>query len=163
MNSKQFIDRVVNKMGYNPNQFTVVEGGNDFDRISDEITFGLDSGMVFLLDSCVPDTEANECAKEWNKLNDRKVITYDMDGGVSIIIKGESESVEGLNVQSLGVINSFLNNLNKVVEPVEEVEPEVENVSLKDYYRLNLPDNRIGRKSDETLIKELKDAGFSVD
>ena len=167
-NAKEFINRVVNKMGYTPSQFTVVEGGNDVDRISDEITFGLDEGMVFVLDSLIP-SEANECVKDWSVLDNRKVISCDVDNGVSIIVKGKSETDEGINIQPLGVINSFLNELIKinhqesVNEFVEETETvESEQISLKDYYRLNLPNNKIGRKSDETLIKELKEAGFSV-
>ena len=160
-NGKDFINRVVKKMGYNPDQFTVIEGGNDFDRISDEITFGLDSGMVFVLDSLVP-SESMECVKDWSKLDNRSVITADIENGVSIIIKGE-KGEEGVNIQPLGVINSFLNQLINVVEPVDETEQEpTEHISLKDYYRLNLPDNKIGRKSDETLIKELEEAGFAV-
>ena len=167
-NAKEFINRVVKKMEYNPNQFTVVEGGNDVDRISDEITFGLDEGMVFVLDSLIP-SEANECVKDWSVLDNRKVISCDVDNGVSIIVKGKSKTDEGINIQPLGVINSFLNELIKinhqesVNEFVEETETvESEQISLKDYYRLNLPNNKIGRKSDETLIKELKEAGFSV-
>jgi len=162
--AKDFINRVVRKMGYNPDQFTVVEGGNDFDRISDEITFGLDGGMVFVLDSLIP-TEANECVREWSLLDNRKVISCDVDNGVSIIVKGE-KGEEGINVQPLGVINAFLNQLIKIESQeatndfVEET--ETERISLKDYYRLNLPDNKIGRKSDKTLIKELEEAGFKV-
>jgi hypothetical protein len=71
--------------------------------------------------------------------------------------------MEGINVQPLGIINAFLNQLGMVtVEPKEEGEPK-EHISLKEYYRLNLPDNKIGRKSDKTLTKELEEAGFSVD
>ena len=169
MKSKEeFIKRVVNKMGYFKNDYTVVEGGNDFDRISDEITFAFDDGkMAFVLDSCIP-SEANETVKDFSKLPQYSVITFDKFNGISIIVNVHGED-EGLNIQPLGVINTFLNNLIKIEhqeevnEFVEETETvEIEEISLKDYYRLNLPDNKIGRKSDETLIKELKEAGFEV-
>ena len=76
----------------------------------------------------------------------------------------DSEGGETINVQPLGVINSFLNNLINGIEPIQEddTEENTERVSLKDYYRLNLPWNKIGRKSDATLIRELEEAGFKV-
>ena len=105
---------------------------------------------------------------EWGILtNDSPwLFTFDKDSGVSLIVSyaDDSEIVEGINIQSLGIINTFLNLFNTYsVEPVNEIEQEpTEHISLKDYYRLNLPDNKIGRKSDETLIKELEEAGFKV-
>ena len=45
---------------------------------------------------------------------------------------------------------------------VDKLDAPIEKISLKDYYKLNLPNNRIGRKSNETLIKELEEAGFKV-
>jgi len=166
--TKDFINRVVKKMGYDSSQFTVVESGN-FEEVSERITFGLVTGMVFVLDSLTP-SEANKCVKDWSGLDDRSVITADIDNGVSIIVKGNIiESTDCVNVQPLGVINSFLNqlikddhqeNVNEFIEESKTVESE--QVSLKDYYRLNLPYNKIGRKSDKTLIRELKDAGFKI-
>jgi hypothetical protein len=170
-NAKEFINRVVKKMEYNPNQFTVVEYDENevIENVEllvyEELQLG---NMVFLVNSCVPSI-SKEVAHGYSNSDIAKVITADIDNGVSIIVKGKSETDEGINIQPLGVINSFLNELikinhqksvNEFVEETEKVESE--QISLKDYYRLNLPNNKIGRKSDETLIKELKEAGFSV-
>lgn len=170
-NAKDFISRVVKKMGYTPDQFTVVEG-NVYSELFDDIENALDEGMVFLDGSCVVDSEPYKIALEYNYSPASTIITCDVDNGITIIVPlrdDSDEEKEGINVQPLGVINTFLNQLIKIAhqeevnEFVEETETvESEEISLKDYYRLNLPDNKIGRKSDETLIRELKEAGFEV-
>ena len=164
--TKDFINRVVKKLGLNPNEFTVIEDSNVYEDVNEDIINALGKGIVFIEGSCIPNSVANQVAKEFNSLNECKVFTFDKDSGVSLIVSyaDDSEIVEGINIQSLGIINTFLNLFNTYsVEPVNEIEQEpTEHISLKDYYRLNLPDNKIGRKSDETLIKELEESGFKV-
>lgn len=192
-NTKDFINRVTNKMVYNPSDYTVIENSEVYEEVKEDIVNALDDGMVFIEGTCIPDSVANQIAKEYNSFDTNKVITCDVDNGVSIIVPfdNKSELIEGVNVQSLGVINAFLNEYIKSKEPLKEVVLEVftkkgvvqpdikevmstksdikfkkgepiEHIPLKDYYRLNLPDNKIGRKSDETLTKELEEAGFKV-
>ena len=166
-NAKDFINRVVKKMGYTANQF-IIGNQEDTDIV-------LSNGMLFLEGTCIPNSDANNLAQAYNDNEEFKVITCDIDNGVSIIVSsfGDIEQLEGINIQPLGVINTFLNQLikiesqeavNEFVEEDKEIVEQVdtEHISLKDYYKLNLPDNKIGRKSDKTLIKELEDAGFSV-
>ena len=163
-NGKDFISRVVKKMGYNPDQFTVVDG-NVYDEFDEDVSNALDYGMVFIEGSCVNDSIAYQIVREYNTSESYRVITADIDDGVSIIVSALSDTVEGINVQPLGVINAFLNQLIKgtIQEPTNTTaQNESEHISLKDYYRLNLPDNKIGRKSDKTLIRELEEAGFKV-
>jgi hypothetical protein len=169
-NGKDFINRVVKKMGYNPSDYTTVEG-NVYDEVKEDVLNGLDEGMVFLIGACVPDSPANQIAKSYHELGNRSVITCDVDNGVTIIVAcvDDSEKIEGVNIQPLGVINAFLNSLTKLdvapkesIKEVESKEEDVERISLKDYYRLCLPDNKIGRKSEATLIKELEEANFKV-
>ena len=164
-NGKEFINRVVKKMGYNPDQFAVVESGN-----LEEVDVAVfdDGIMTFITGSLTPNSEANDTVKHFHELDTCSVITANIDSGVSIIVSVASinEDTEGVNIQPLGIINSFLNQLINIGnqeatnEIVEEV--ETERISLKDYYRLCLPENKIGRKSDDTLIKELEEAGYKV-
>lgn len=161
--SKDFIDRVVKKMGYTTNDYTVVEG-DIYEEVKEDVLNGLDNGMVFLMGACINDSAANQIAIECNG-----VITCDIDNGVTIIISVllDSTTHEGINIEPLGAINAFLNDINKIEVKVvpdnkTDIEDSSEHTSLKDYYKLKLPENRIGRKSDKTLIKELEEAGFSV-
>ena len=163
-NAKEFIDKVTKKMQYSPSEYTVIDDSNVYEELKEDIINALDIGMVFIEGTCIPDSPANQLAKECNS------ITWDNGNGISIIVPSDHYLTEGINIQPLGVINTFLNELIKLkVEPIllqdtinEEDEETKEHISLKDYYRLNLPENRIGRKSDATLIKELEEAGFGV-
>lgn len=178
-NTKDFINRVVKKMGYSPSEFIEVEG-DVYEDVLNDTHEGLNEGMVFLIDTCIKDSAANQIAKEYNESEYYQVITFekDKDNSVSIIVSCADghETVDGVNIQPLGIINAFLNQLTKigvviedtVVDGIQEpnkksVEALTEHISLKDYYRLNLPDNKIGRKSDDRLIKELEEAGFKVE
>ena len=152
-NENEFIKRVSDKMGYSNDGYTVIE--------KDETDYEInDNGITFVIGSCIDGNTSNEIVKEYNLSKDYKVMTFDKWEGISIIAPFSCESGEGLNIQGLGTINSFLTLL--LAKPVIEEEELIENISLKEYYKLNLPDNRIGRKSDETLIKELEEAGFKV-
>ena len=163
--ANDFIRRVSNKMGYAPTGFTVIEDTGVYEEVKEDVVNALDNGMAFIQGTTVADSIPNQIAKEYNSLATCKVLTYDKFNGVTLLINynDNSDTVEGVNIQSLGVINSFLDELINGI-PVKEVDKEsTDHISLKDYYKLNFPDNRIGRKSDETLIKELEEAGFKVD
>jgi len=159
-NNKEFIEKVTKKLGYNKKQYTVIEDSGVYEDIKEDVLNALDNGIAFIEGACVIDSVVNQVVKEFDS------ITWDNDNGISLIVSvnpGENEGT--INVHPLGVINAFLNGFMKgVSESIKEddAEEDKERISLKDYYRLNLPWNKIGRKSDATLIKELEDAGFKV-
>ena len=141
-----------------------------FINISDDIEYMTDcvelallhlstNGMIVLNDTAITTTASYELATNCNG------ITWDKFNGVTLIPYASEllNKEDNINIQSLGAINTFLNEYTKISKvEVNEEGDLVERISLKDYYRLCLPDNKIGRKSDATLIKELEDAGFKV-
>lgn len=156
-NNKEFIEKVTKKLGYNKNRYTVVEDSGVYEDIKEDVINALDKGIVFIEGACVPNSAVNQVVKDLDS------ITWDNDNGISIIVSVNAGENDTINIKSLGEINAFLNQFMKApVVKVEENEDLKERISLKDYYRLNLPDNKIGRKSDDTLIKELEEAGFKV-
>ena len=127
--------------------------------------------------------DAYKVAIEQNNSPYANVITWNKDFGVTIITKetttpqsyGMSYSdltknnFEAVNCQPLGVITSFLETLRtfQIDEDLDRAEEEItsfdiESIDIKEYYKLCFPDRRIGRKKEETLIKELKNGGFEV-
>jgi len=185
----KFISRVINKMGYSINDYTIIDDSSSYEEVKEDVKNGLDKGMVFIEGACVPNTVPNKIVEEYNSIDTVKVLTCDNHTGISIIINYKDESLKGINVQSLGAINLFLNELqdssiknidksfSKDFAPIKEIlkeksnelsskdKEDLEEKSLKDYYRncfKDFSDKKIGRKSKETLIKELKEAGFKI-
>jgi len=158
-NEKEFIHRVTKKLAW-------FKGG--FETIESESTPNEFSNSILFVTNSIGNKSANDFVITHATCSSSKVLTFDKFGGISLIIPFECESDDNINIQSLGVINSFLNHYENVTNQIANIEfkkeeqEDAEHISLKDYYRLNLPDNRIGRKSDETLIKELEEAGFGV-
>jgi len=164
-NNREFIEKVTKKLGYNKNKYTVVEDSGVYEEIKEDVINALDKGIVFIEGACIPNSAVNQVVKELNS------ITWDNDNGISIIVSVNAGENDTINIKSLGEINAFINLLMSVdalkpeiVEPIKEESSEdlKESTSLKDEYRKNLPNNKIGRKSDATLIKELEEAGFKV-
>lgn len=128
--------------------------------------------------------DAYKVAIEQNNSPYANVITWKNDFGVTLITKDNTEpqsyglsysdltanNFKAVNVQHSGVIVSYLDALRtfKIDEDLDRVELEeektfdIEQIDLKDYYKLCFPDRKIGRKKEETLIKELKEGGFEV-
>ena len=132
--------------------------------------------------------DAYKVAIEYNNSKDHSVITWNKDFGVTIITKDTMEAkqfgfsfsdltrnnYEAVNAQPIGIILEYIDFLglskNSEVDLIDSIEldniqqkdSDVILMELKEYYKLNFPDRRIGRKKEETLIKELKDAGFEV-
>lgn len=121
----------------------------------------------------------------WNKDFGVSVITKGDKSGEFMYRPNFDELISSnyatVNAQNLGVINEWLDNYKVFgVEPSKQKEVETEvfiregvvaptieevfkqELSLKERYKLSFPDVRIGRKSDKTLIKELKEAGFEI-
>jgi len=127
--------------------------------------------------------QAYKVATEYNNKEGYEVLTWAKDFGVTIIFHSSnstsydygyefedliSSKYESVNAQNIGIINELLSlykssGCKNVIEDtfIDGVK-QPKDINLKDYYRLCLPSNRIGRKSDKTLIKELKEAGFNV-
>ena len=127
--------------------------------------------------------DAYKVAIEQNNSPYANVITWNKDFGVTIITKETTtpqsygisysdltkNNFEAVNCQPLGVITSFLETLRtfQIDEDLDRAEEEItsfdiESIDIKEYYKLCFPDRRIGRKKEETLIKELKNGGFEV-
>ena len=135
--------------------------------------------------------DAYKVAIECNNSDKAEVYTWNKDFGVTIIMPGEGSTIneygltysdltknnfQAVNSQPIGVLTAMLESfsvlrrnieddeaLDRVELDHEEVQTlDIEEIDIKEYYKLCFPDRRIGRKKEETLIKELKDGGFEV-
>jgi hypothetical protein len=128
--------------------------------------------------------DAYKVAIEQNNSPYANVITWNNDFGLTMITKGNTEPqsyglsysdltanrFKAVNAQNSGVIVAFLDSLRtfKIDDDLDRVELEeqktfdIEEINIKDYYKLCFPNRKIGRKKEETLIKELKEGGFEV-
>ena len=125
--------------------------------------------------------ESFKVAAEYNKMDGFSVITWAQDFGVTIIRTGNDYDLisfdydinfynllkykyEMVNAQSIEAIESSLYNWNEVSNNIKNDinSKNLPVIPLKEYYKSKLPDKRIGRKGERTLISELKDAGFDV-
>ena len=81
-NNKEFIKRVVNKLGYNSKQYTVIEDSGVYEDIKEDVINALEDGIVFIEGACVVDSAVNQVVKEFDS------ITWDNgnNNGISIIL-----------------------------------------------------------------------------
>lgn len=118
----------------------------------------------------------------WNKdfgvtvlVKDSRALVMEYPTTFEYLIKSNYESVNAKSLNELNEIFEHLkksnegskdahntNESNKLSDKIDRAGVPVETIPLKEYYKLCFPDNRIGRKSDKTLIKELKEGGFEV-